>query len=240
MNKLIGRISRSIRYRLGFRVANPALESGERSKFVAHYQERITHCQFLSDPEHYEHPRARWVVESLGNANQALEIGCGDGGMTTMVSPMVKHITALDVSEISLEQVRKLELPNVTTACALVEEYRPETQFDVAILSEVIEHVLEPEQVLRAVIGQLAPGGRLLITTPNGHWESDEHIHIWTMPSLFKLLAKLDCESVEIGYIRDIENKRRWLSAVLTKPISTPAPDDFHSKVSTMRKRVRS
>ena len=26
MNKLIGRISRSIRYRLGFRVANPALE----------------------------------------------------------------------------------------------------------------------------------------------------------------------------------------------------------------------
>jgi SAM-dependent methyltransferase len=45
------------------------------------------------------------------------------------------------------------------------------TGFDVVVAADVLEHVREPEQLLRDIRRVTAPGGSLLISVPNfGHW----------------------------------------------------------------------
>lgn len=229
MNRLFTRIQQSVRWRLGMPVAAPELEAGTDESVTKFYNDRVTRCDFLEDPEHYEHPRAAWVQSQVRGPN-LLEIGCGNGGMTRLIAPKVESLTALDVSAPSLMQVQELGLPNVVTAQALIENYHPGRLFDQIVLSEVIEHLRKPADAIEFAFGWLAPGGSLILTTPNGHWESDEHLHEFTLRKLSELLAGTGCESFEAGYLRDRDGRRRWLAAVVVRAEIEPTPDDFFDR----------
>ena len=217
-------------------VAALGLEEGTDESVAAFYNNRVTGCEFLDDTTHYEHPRAVWVLENVGGGD-LLEIGCGNGGMTRLLAPKVANLTAFDVSEPSLRQLEELGLSNVTTASGLLESFDPGRHFDCIVMSEVIEHLRDPLFAVRRAFDWVAPGGTFFLTTPNGHWESDEHLHEFSLESLSTLLARTGCESMEMGYLRDRENRRRWLTAVLGKAQSTPEPDDFFDRSATARKR---
>ena len=105
----------------------------------------MTDCSFLSDPEHYEHPRAAWILERV-RGGRLLEVGAGNGGMTRLMAPLVNRLVALDVSTPSLAAVRALGLANVETVEGLVEQFRPDTRFDWIVLSEVLEHLRNPDR----------------------------------------------------------------------------------------------
>ncbi len=238
MYQLIKKVSQSIRWRLGMSVAAPELEDGNDESIAKFYNDRITHCEFLDDPNHYEFPRASWVLSNVAGGS-LLEVGCGNGGMTRLLAPKVDQLIAFDVSAPSLEAVRALELPNVTTAQGLIENFQPDTRFDFVVLSEVIEHLRKPSEAIKAVFEWLAPNGSLLITTPNGHWESDEHLHEFSLQGLSQIVSETECESFKVGYIRDKENRRRWLVATLIKADTEPAKDDFFDRKATARMRKR-
>jgi hypothetical protein len=59
---MFSRMWQAIRWRLGQRVAAPELEFGSEEDFAEFYDNRVTDCTFLSDPAHYEYPRARWMI----------------------------------------------------------------------------------------------------------------------------------------------------------------------------------
>jgi SAM-dependent methyltransferase len=48
-----------------------------------------------------------------------------------------------------------------------------ETRYDVVVASEVFEHLVEPGKLVDVIARHIAPGGLLLVTTPNGYgpWE---------------------------------------------------------------------
>jgi 2-polyprenyl-3-methyl-5-hydroxy-6-metoxy-1,4-benzoquinol methylase len=217
-------------------VAAAALEEGSDASVSDFYNSRVTECEFLDDPDHYEHPRAEWVVNNVSGGG-LLEIGCGNGGMTRLLAPRVDRLVAFDVSEPSLEQLRRLELPNVTTAQGLIENFDPGEQFDAVVMSEVIEHLRSPAAVVKKAFSFVVPGGKLLLTTPNGHWESDEHLHEFSMFSFSSLIAALEPEAFEVSYLRDRENRRRWLTAIVRKATTQPEPNDFFDRSATARKR---
>jgi 2-polyprenyl-3-methyl-5-hydroxy-6-metoxy-1,4-benzoquinol methylase len=238
MKKLIRRVSSSLRFRLGLRVAAPELEYGGDDEVARFYNRRVTDCAFLGDSEHYEHPRAKWLVEQV-QGGSLLEIGCGNGGMTRLLAPRVSQLLAIDVSAPSLREVEGWGMENVTTVRALVEDFRPSQRFDWIVMSEVLEHLRRPAQVLAQCLGWLTSGGSLILTTPNGHWESDEHLHEFDLESFSRLLAPLGAESFQAGYVRDGESRRRWLVARILAPESPPATDDFHHRWSVMREQRR-
>lgn len=43
----------------------------------------------------------------------------------------------------------------------------PEAPFDVIVAGDVLEHVADPAAALRALVAQLAPGGRVVLSVPN-------------------------------------------------------------------------
>ncbi len=228
--------SRSWRWRRGLRVAAPQLEDGGDKTVIAFYRSRVTDCSFLVDPLHYEYPRLHWILER-SRAGKLLEIGCGNGGMTRLLAPQVDFLLALDVSAPSLKKVDELELHNVETVESLIERYQTMERFDRIVLSEVLEHLREPEKILVRCVEWLSPGGSLLLTTPNGHWESDEHLQEFSLARFGGMLARVGAESFHVGYLRDGKQRRRWLVGQVTASTAPQAPDDFHDHRAVARYR---
>jgi SAM-dependent methyltransferase len=234
--RFTNRISQSVRWQLGLRVAAPELEAGDDASITSFYNSRVTDCGFLSDPAHYEYPRAKWVLDRV-QGGTLLEIGCGNGGMTRLLASRVDRVVALDISEPSLEELKRLGLKNVETVRTLVEHYQPDHLFDWIVMSEVLEHVRRPEQVVCRCFEWLAPGGTLLITTPHGHWESNEHLHEFDLSTFCRILTATNAEVIKLGYLRDSGNRRRWLVGEITAPVNLPTPLPNRRQIIKERRR---
>lgn len=232
------RLSRSVRWRLGRRVAAPELELGTDDSVADFYRSRLTDCAFLGDPQHYEYPRARWILDRV-RGGRVLEIGAGNGGMTRLLAPQVGSLVALDVSTPSLDALRALHLPNVEAVEALVERYEPDRRFEWIVMSEVIEHMRDPAGIVRRCVGWLAPGGSLLVTTPHGHWESNEHLQEFSLASFADAICRSGAESVTAGYLRDRDERRRWLVGQATAALRPPGADDFSDTQAVAKGRKR-
>jgi 2-polyprenyl-3-methyl-5-hydroxy-6-metoxy-1,4-benzoquinol methylase len=166
-----------------------------------------------------------------------LEIGCGNGGMTRLLAPQAAQVVALDLSTPSLAAVDALSLHNVEVVQGLVEHYQPETRFDWIIMSEVIEHLRQPGEIIARCVTWLAPGGSLLLTTPNGHWESNEHLQEFSLQSLSGLMAQSSAEQISVGYIRDTGERRRWLAAQATAAQRPYTADSFNDQWTILQNR---
>ncbi len=120
-----------------------------------------------------------------------LDVGCGTGIMITLpLASLGYRITGTDVDEASIETARRVNpYPNATfqrgdagTHLAAGERY------DVVIASEVLEHLEDPLAFLRTLRGLLAPGGILILTTPNGYgWFEWEQV-LWDDLGLGKVI----------------------------------------------------
>jgi ubiquinone/menaquinone biosynthesis C-methylase UbiE len=113
----------------------------------------------------------------LGAGSRLLEIGCGAGNLLLQATVPGSYPVALDLSMQALTFVRsRLEevraSPDAPSGFACTQAIGeslpfPDSTFDCILLSEVIEHLEEPQISIREAVRVLCPGGRLLITTPN-------------------------------------------------------------------------
>jgi ubiquinone/menaquinone biosynthesis C-methylase UbiE len=106
----------------------------------------------------------RWV-KSLAPARHALDLGCGDGLVSSAVP--AQKLTVADVSALALERARA-RVPG-----AEVVELEPDMplpfadgSFDLVVCTETIEHVRDLQLLLSETRRVLEPGGRLAVTTP--------------------------------------------------------------------------
>lgn len=109
-----------------------------------------------------------------GPGLRVLDVGCGNG--SELALPLVNdgfQVVGVDLDERSIEHARRLadDATNARFMCGRVEELADEKAFDVVILSEVLEHTLEPRELLSASIPHLAEEGIMIVTVPNGYGE---------------------------------------------------------------------
>ncbi|HXS81955.1 MAG TPA: methyltransferase domain-containing protein [Methylomirabilota bacterium] len=102
-----------------------------------------------------------------GGVGRVLDIGCGLGYLTFALSRVGYDVRGLDVSKqaIAVARARFGDLFSVGTAA----EFKAASHetWSVAILAEVLEHVPDPGALLAEVWSLVAPGGALIVTTPN-------------------------------------------------------------------------
>jgi len=106
----------------------------------------------------------------IRDGDRVLEIGCGKGDLTRKLSGAFAELIAFDISPIGVDKARQ----HVDDTCdchfllsdATTLPFRTNS-FDVVVLSEVLEHVLDQERCIQEIHRVTRPGGRLMLTTPN-------------------------------------------------------------------------
>jgi len=98
-------------------------------------------------------------------ANRLLDVGCGSGAILETYRRLGWSVCGIEID------------PGATATCrergldvhrgTLFDAPLPGRQFDLILFSHVIEHVLQPAAELRRAAEFLAPGGRIIVTTPN-------------------------------------------------------------------------
>lgn len=109
--------------------------------------------------------QAQSVLEnSVGES--LLDLACGDGTVTSMVSPQFKKVVGVDASDRHLIKARE-RCPQVEFIESLIENYQPSEKFDTVMLLDILEHVVEPVSMLRKASSFLKKDGILIIHVPN-------------------------------------------------------------------------
>ena len=98
----------------------------------------------------------------------ALDVGCGAGLLAEPLARLGATVTGLDAAPALIAVAREH-----AAGQGLEIDYRAgeleglEGQFDLVTCMEVIEHVADPAAFVRALARHLAPGGLLIMSTPN-------------------------------------------------------------------------
>jgi len=165
----------------GWRTVSPKPTPEELSAFYAreYYQKsHAIYAQSYSETE-LEHRNLtanvllRALEIALGRSargGRLLEVGCGEGWFLAAAKAAGYAVQGLDYSEAGLQRFHPELLERVRIGDALegLDRLIDEgAHIDVCVLEHVLEHVLEPEALLRRLRGLIGADGVAAITVPN-------------------------------------------------------------------------
>lgn len=93
-----------------------------------------------------------------------LDVGCGIGYGTNLISSIADEAEGIDISEEAISEC-KLNYYNKFTVSS-IEEYEPDELFDVVTCFEVIEHISSMDAGINAIKRITKPRGMVLMSMP--------------------------------------------------------------------------
>ncbi len=176
------------------------------------------------------------ILKLLDPGQVVLEIGCATGYMTQyMKSSLQCRVVAIEIDELAAEKARPFceELIVGDIESLPLETVLAHWQFDVIVLSDVIEHLKNPVAILKKLKPFLKDTGYILLSVPNvahgalalelldGKWEYQDtglmdrtHLHFFDKESLSTLLEPCGLYIAQLDRVvihpRDSEMKTPW------------------------------
>jgi 2-polyprenyl-6-hydroxyphenyl methylase/3-demethylubiquinone-9 3-methyltransferase len=112
------------------------------------------------------------ILKDLNVSNiELLDIGCGDGVLTSKISRFFRHTTGIDLSGTGIELALKIKNEKLTFQNMSIEDMiDSKKKFKFITSFEVIEHQYLPDDFLNKINQILDDDGILLLSTPyNGY-----------------------------------------------------------------------
>lgn len=108
------------------------------------------------------------IVERFGHARSLLELGLGHGFTADQFARHCDRHVVVEGSPTVIERFHAVH-PEFAgeVVQAYFEDYQPKGSFDVIVMGFVLEHVDDPDAILRRYRYFLAPGGRMFVVVPN-------------------------------------------------------------------------
>jgi 2-polyprenyl-3-methyl-5-hydroxy-6-metoxy-1,4-benzoquinol methylase len=138
---------------------------------------------------------------------RVLDYGCMDGVFTIRLQQLGGQATGYDISPAAIAQAQRFRGASREPEFSTIPP--PPGQFDIVYCNEVLEHVPDDESFVGELIHLLAPGGRLVGTTPVGRyfWDPD-HKRSYDERSLGRVLSAWGAAKVRPYYRTRLRN---WL-----------------------------
>ncbi len=165
-----------------------------------------------------------------------LEVGTGAGLFLKAAERAGWDVAGLELSAEAAAFARERLGLNVREERAEAMTFGP-ASFEVAVMSEVIEHLFDPRAVLDAVYRALRPGGVILVTTPNfsalsrhalgASWSvlsPLEHLYYFTEATLGRMLEASGFSIMESRPILPLQ------PTYVMNPAATHAPASWRAK----------
>ena len=147
---------------------------------------------------------------------RALDIGGGTGWLLNILKatdPRVQDTWVVDTNPLARDLA---EAAGHSFFEGLVEKFQTETRFDIILMLNVIEHVANPRELLAKSRDLLAPGGLIIVNTPNfdacdarlfrhnswGGYHTPRHFVIFKRESFIKLAQEVDLEIDSFNYVQ--------------------------------------
>lgn len=154
-------------------------------------------------------------IRFIGSGGRVLDAGAGESRFRRLFSPAQYVGVDLAVGD-ALWDYSAIDV----NADLLALPFR-EKAFDLALNTQVLEHVREPKAILLEILRVLKPGGRLLLTAPQG-WYEHQAPHDYFRFTSFALRYLLESTGYVVeeirpmgGYFRYLGNRIGHLSKVL-------------------------
>lgn len=140
-------------------------------QYDAFYRSAL-HKEQLPDVVLHGWPRNRVeaILHSAGEGGVVLDVGCGNGHLLYQLRRRFRDLVGLEYSAHRLEQARlNLEGLSFTALLGSAEQMSevPSDSVDCIVSADTIEHVPDVYAATAEMFRVLAPGGRLVINTPN-------------------------------------------------------------------------
>jgi len=126
-----------------------------------------------------------WIAERVAGL-RVIDMACGEGYGAATLARSAASVLGVDANPDAFEHARlRYVKPNLSFERGLVERHGQPGAYDAVSFLQTIEHVANPEDVLRHLRGLLAPGGVVYVSTPNlltiapsGAQKSDNPWHV--------------------------------------------------------------
>lgn len=115
----------------------------------------------------YNADKISFVQTHVGSGLKVLEVGCSDGFIGSLFFKKHNEVYGVDIDKHKVDMATKRGLK--AKVCDIESDPLPyrKNYFDIVLLTDIIEHVFDTDQLLKNIRRVLKKGGLLLITTPN-------------------------------------------------------------------------
>ena len=158
--------------------------------------------------------RIDWILKNIGTGKKVLDVGCSQGIISILAAKNENIVKGIDIEEEAVDFANKLldekypeEKEKVTFEFVDFMNYSTEEKFDVIILTEVLEHLENPEDFIKKTKEFLNNDGKVILSVPFGVNDHPDHRRTY----YYLNFADVVCESL---YIEKVEFMERWIGAV--------------------------
>ncbi|MEC7488693.1 MAG: class I SAM-dependent methyltransferase [Pseudomonadota bacterium] len=154
------------------------------------------------------------VLDLAGKVGSLLEIGCGDGYFLRVAKDMgIPRVCGVEPMKSAIEKADD-DLRPLIHYGAFHEGLYEENSFDIVCMFQVVDHVVDPVDILNNVARVLKPGGHILIITHDvKSWQPRllgerspifdvHHIFLWDLDTIRGLIEKVGLHHVFCRRIR--------------------------------------
>ncbi len=171
------------------------------------------------------------ISRHIEKTQKILDIGSGSGDLLEALSVAeYEYLTAMDPSEVTIDLLEKKNIHSILNS---VYQFMPslEKQFDLVMLTGVVEHLLYPKEAIETVLRYVKETGFLLVCVPDLSFLSEssipfccvfqqEHINQFSRNTMCNFLSQFSFQEIDYIQLPVKENAESSYFALFRKSLN--------------------